>query len=363
MKINFSKSKLVLRFSFNFIFHQFLLFIFLSIPPVLYFYVFKMAPNASNYNILAWITLALYVIYCIFYGYYVAYPMIDIISKIQTLARGEFLKPMSKRKFSPFSSRLYREIYSTLMSLSENLWETKKQRQEFEKMRTEWAAGITHDLKTPLSYIKGYSEMLLSDDYSWTEAGKNNFLQIMQQNAIHLDELIKDLGMAFHMDEMESLPTSMKPIHLTELLRQCVAEVINMPQSQNSFFDWIGTNDDIQIMGDYKLLQRALINIFTNAIVHNSAPVHIKIQLTEQIDNVFLMIKDDGQGIDKNTLTHLFDRYYRGTSTDKNTSATGLGMAITKQIIEAHHGTIQVKSVINEFTQFDIVLHKNFSQR
>lgn len=361
MKFHFYKSELALRFTSSFILHQVLLFCFISLPAIFFFYVFKMEPNQTNYNILAWITLALYVIYCLFYGYYVAYPMIDIISKIKILSRGEFLEVRSVRRFSPFSSHLYREVYRNLAELSKNLKQNERQRAEFEKMRGEWVAGVTHDLKTPLSYIKGYSEMLLSEDYSWTEEEKKEFLQIVQQNTSHLEGLVKDLGMAFHMDEMGSLPMEKQTVHLTELLRQSLAEIANLPESKQSHFEWMGDEKELSIQGDPKLLKRAFLNVLSNSVVHNDAPVKVTVQLEDKGQNILLTIRDNGQGIKEEDLIHLFDRYYRGTNTRQDVNATGLGLAITKQIIGAHHGKIHVSSQENKFTQFEILLPKDIS--
>lgn len=358
MANHFYQSKLILRFTFSFIIHQILLFSFISVPTFLFFYVFEFEPINSNYDLLAWVTIILYGIYCLFYGYYVAYPMIDIITKVRKLSHGGFLEPDGRKRFSPFSSRLYREVYANLTELSESLKRNEKERKEFEQMRSEWAAGITHDLKTPLSYIKGYSEILFSNGYQWTAEEKKEFLSIIHKNSLHLESLVNDLGMAFHMDEIKDFPIHVESLDFAELLRQCLAEVANTPYDIQNDFEFISADTKIFSYGDAALLKRAFLNILTNTIIHNKKSVKVITNIKKESDKVIIIITDNGEGIDEEDLKHLFDRYYRGTNTDQNTNATGLGMAITQQIINAHGGTITVSSKKNKFTRFKIILPK-----
>jgi len=124
MKANFSNGKLVIRFTLNFIAHQILLFLTVSLPAAFYIVVLKQPEKCGEYLILD-----------------------------------------RKRRFFVLSSRLYREVYANLESLSLTLQENERKRQEFEQLRQDWASGVTHDLKTPLSYISGYTDMLLSDEH------------------------------------------------------------------------------------------------------------------------------------------------------------------------------------------------------
>ncbi len=191
MKINYTNGKLMVRFTLNFILHQILMFLFVSLPAVFYILVLKQPMDPLIVNLTTGIIIAAYILYCLFYGYYVAWPMADILMKIKKLSSGEYLIPAKKKHFCSPSSRLYREVYANLESLSATLQENERKRKEFEKLRQDWAAGVTHDLKTPLSYISGYTDMLLSDEHEWRRE-KKKLLQLWGKTC-HMEELIDDL--------------------------------------------------------------------------------------------------------------------------------------------------------------------------
>lgn len=348
--------KLIVRFTLSFILHQFLLMLLLAIPGVLYIYVLHEPANQTLIQVLSWLSVILYFLYCLFYGYYFARPMYGVLNKIETLSNGNYLISMNQKtkKFRFPSSRIYREVYTNLESLSATLQENERKRKEFEQLRQEWAAGVTHDLKTPLSYISGYADMLLSEEHEWTEEEKREFLQLMKNKSTHMEELINDLGIAFRMDQSIDIKHTSQKIELVELLRRVVAETANMPSSKENYFEIHG-DEAVSIEGDEHLLTRAFTNLIINAVVHNppSTVITVCIKKKEQVE---VEIIDNGKGIDKNTINHLFDRYYRGTSTDTPTGGTGLGMAIVKQIITAHGGTINVTSKMGEGTSILIKL-------
>lgn len=356
MKPPLSDAKLIVRFTVHFILHQFLLLSFVALPAIVYLYILHLAPSGYLYTrVMASITLVFYVLYCLFYGAYVAFPMVEIIVRIKRLASGTYLPPDKEKKFRRFFSRLYREVYSNLDMLSATLQENERKRQEFEKLRQEWAAGITHDLKTPLSYISGYTDMLLSAEHEWNAEEKKEFLQHIRSKSAHMKELIDDLGIAFRMDQSIGIMFSDQRIELVELIRRVVAETANMPAVNGNTFEILGEEEPLYTMGDAALLKRAFSNLLVNAVVHNPAGTAISVQIHNRT-YIEIQVTDNGKGMDDLHVQHLFDRYYRGTSTDIPAGGTGLGMAIVKQIVTAHRGTVAVKSKLGHGTSIAIRL-------
>ena len=358
MKFSFSEGKIVIRFTVNFILHQILLLTIVSIPAIIFLYVLKRSPtDALYYNLVAWLSVILYILYCLFYGCYVAFPMANIVFQIKRLANGDYQPYQKRRRFLNPANGLYREVYANLGTLTATLQENKQKRLEFENQRQEWAAGVTHDLKTPLSYITGYTDMMLSKQHEWSEAEKAEFLQIIKGKAAYMEDLINDLGLAFRMDQQTGMQMSSEKIELVELLRRVVAETASMPAERKKDFEILGDDQPIYIIGDYKLLRRGFSNLLVNSVVHNPEGIKITVQI---IDDALpkIQISDNGSGMNEDDTKHLFDRYYRGTSTDTPVGGTGLGMAIVKQIIEAHHGTIEVQSKLGEGTVFTLQFYR-----
>ncbi|SEA32657.1 Signal transduction histidine kinase [Lachnospiraceae bacterium NK3A20] len=355
MRFSLSDGKIVIRFTLNFIIHQFLMLAFVSLPTVFYLTVFKGSTTAPAYTgIVAAISFFFYIVYCLFYGYYVAYPMANIILRVRQLAAGDYDLP-KKQRFSNPANRLYREVYSNLNILANILQEEQQKRQDFEQQRQEWAAGVTHDLKTPLSYISGYADMLLSKEHQWTEAERNDFLQIIKDKSAYMEELIGDLGLVFRMDSESFMLPDKEKIELVEFIRRVAAETASMPDTKNDDFEIIEKQSSIYILGDKKLLHRAFTNLLVNAVVHNPAGTKITVKITVS-PNLMITVSDNGKGLSKKELTHLFDRYYRGASTEEHEGSTGLGMAIVKQIITAHGGTITASSKPGNGTTFTVHL-------
>ncbi|GEO27818.1 hypothetical protein AAC03nite_36030 [Alicyclobacillus acidoterrestris] len=246
--------------------------------------------------------------------------------------------------------RMYREIFTNLQKLEWNLQETERKRADLERLRKEWTAGITHDLKTPLSVISGYANMLLSPDHTWEDGERDEFVRIIREKANHMEELIADLNIAFKLDTAPDIPLNPERIDLVELLRRTVADAMNIPSQPTDTWEFHAPEKAVYIMADVKLLQRALLNVLTNAVLHNPSGTKIEVFLQTKLEHAEIKIRDNGAGMDEWTVLHLFDRYYRGTSTELPTIGTGLGMAIAKQLITSHGGTIHVRSSVGEGT-------------
>ncbi|MBC6972480.1 HAMP domain-containing histidine kinase [Bacillus sp. Xin] len=297
----------------------------------------------------------------IVYGWHISKPLFRMISWINQLAEGSYVtsantKQMYKKKTRKLKGpyRLYKDVFLNIEQLTNRLREIETEREQLEKMKREWMAGISHDLKTPLTYITGYSALMLSPDHTWSHEEKEKFLQEIQQKGDHMKELIEDLNLSFRLQDSQ-IPLRKEEINIVEFTRRLIADITNDPRSQHYHFSFESINTNIMIPIDTKLFHRSLQNLFMNAILHNppETKIHTSILLQEDIH---IIIEDTGAGMDELTVQNLFKQYYRGTNTNASNEGTGLGMTIAHKIITAHGGTIRVTSKIGTGSKIHIIL-------
>ncbi|WP_010094358.1 sensor histidine kinase [Ornithinibacillus scapharcae] len=253
--------------------------------------------------------------------------------------------------------RLYKEVFHAFYEMAEKLDISQKERKRLEKTREEWMAGISHDLRTPLTTIQGYGNLLENGSYDWTKQELIEIGKTIDNKSNYMLRLIEDFTLSFQLKndvadiiferiEINAYMDIMMKRYEMDLTIEGYS--IHYKQPEN------GINLEI----NKRLFERMLDNLIYNAINHN--PIGTKIEVTaekvKEKDQVKIMIKDNGVGMSENTLNHLFDRYYRGTNTEERIEGTGLGMSIALQIAKAHGGTIHVDSKENKGTTAIIIL-------
>jgi signal transduction histidine kinase len=147
-------------------------------------------------------------------------------------------------------------------------------------------------------------------------------------------------------------------VDLTEVAREAAVEIANDPRSDGrtvAFAD-AGAREPLPVSADVAYLSRALGNLLGNAVVHNAEGTTVTMSTHREAGWARVDVTDDGRGMDEATLGRLFDRYYRGTASGGDSSGTGLGMAIARQLVEAHGGTIAVASVPDAGTTISVRL-------
>ncbi len=256
-----------------------------------------------------------------------------------------------KRKY-----RLYKDFISTLEQLTETLKKNESERLKMTQTREEWITGISHDLKTPLASVTGYSQMLASEAYSWSEAETREFAEVISEKSSYMMELLEDLTLTYRLRN-QALPIVKEEVDLNEFVRRAIIHFINDPANNKMTFDFQPYDGTVFVSIDKKWFQRIIDNLIANAIKHNppDTAITVSISMIEQY-LVIINIEDNGIGMNNETLDKLFQRYYRGTNTNDDGSGTGLGLAITKQLVQLHNGSIQVKSTPNKGTKIRIIL-------
>lgn len=283
-------------------------------------------------------------------------PLFFFIRWIDQLSLGVFNKPdtiknfsLNKIRFSPFL-----ELKSKLDGLTDQLNAAEKERKELEETRKNWTAGVTHDLKTPLSYIKGYAAMLRSE-HKWDEEEIKEFAKIIEEKSLYMEQLIDDLSVVYEFEKMQ-IPLNLRTMNLVTFVKNVLEDLRQYPTA-NDYPIHLNVEDegDILLSFDQTLLKRSLENFIMNAIYHNPPETTITVSIKTIEGSPLIEIKDDGIGMDDKTIQQLFNQYYRGTTTDKSHLGSGLGMSIAKQFIEKQGGQVKVESEPNKGTKIKIL--------
>ena len=246
---------------------------------------------------------------------------------------------------------VYKPVFENLNEVSRELAAHEQERKRLEIMREEWISNVSHDMKTPLASIRGYAELLNDEKLPLSE--QTEYAKIIEKQSLHMQELLDDLNLTMRLRH-QRLPLTLKKVNMVPFIREIVIDTLNTPQYElaNLEFETATENSLHQI--DEHFMRRAIMNFLHNAILHNAPDVSVLVS----VDEDSITISDNGRGIAAEDLEHIFERYYRGTNTDK-TSGTGLGTAIARDIIEAHEGTVSINSEVGKGTSVNIYLKRN----
>lgn len=220
------------------------------------------------------------------------------------------------------------------------------------KKQARFVADAAHELRTPLSVMKAGFEVILRSDRKGSEYIK--FIKESLEEVERLTTLSNDLLFLAHNDNKKNHLLS--PISLGELYKRQVSIMQAYANTKNvSIEDKI--EDDSTILGNQDDLTRLFINLLKNAIDYNKEGGKVTISLKKKDDNIILSIEDNGIGIEKKDLDQIFERFYKAdNSRTQNSSSTGLGLSIVKEIVDEHEGTIEVDSIPSKGTTFTIIL-------
>jgi signal transduction histidine kinase len=300
-----------------------------------------------------WIILFIDLIIALIVGYIfsrrLTKPMKNIIKGVENLEEGKYDVYYKEKG-------LYVSVYKKLNKLSDTLKSNENERNKLDKLKQEWIANISHDIKTPLSSIKGYAEILSDEDYDVDREEAKDYGMIINEKSEYIKELVDDLNLTMKLKSSDRV-LSKKDENIVRIIKDSVIQILNDPKYSNRDVEFTSNKDSIIKSVDSMLFKRVINNLVYNALIHNNDKVKIKVEV-EYISEAetIINIEDNGKGIEKKDLERIFDRYYRGTSTGEVHKGSGLGMAIAKDIIIAHGFDIDLASEVGEGTKIKIII-------
>lgn len=228
--------------------------------------------------------------------------------------------------------------------------------QELDQLKSDFVATVSHELRSPVASIHGYAELLSPDRGRFTDAQKAQLLDRITHESSHLITLVEDVLSVSRIDSgrQEYL---MRPMALDGLAEEVIAEV--RPRAGDRTLSFKHRGGSVVIRGDGGFLRQALLNLLDNALKFSAstAPVELSVEVDHAAGEARVTVTDRGIGMAPQHLSRLFEKFSRiRTGATEQIPGTGLGLYITKQIVEAHNGRIWVESEQDVGSRFTLAL-------
>lgn len=239
-------------------------------------------------------------------------------------------------------------INGELEEIGNRINETSLQLKKQNQARANWISGVSHDIRTPLSMIMGYADKI-SSTLNIDENTKKQ-ANIIKTQSVKIKNLVQDLNLVSQLN-YNVQPIQETPIHLCKIIREIVVEYLN--NNTNNKFEFelnLKPNTElITIIGDERLLGRAIQNIISNSINHNENGCIISISLEVNGSNLILVISDNGKGISEEKLQKIHSTpHYLQSTDDRLDLRHGLGLLLVKEIVSIHKGNVSISSALNK---------------
>jgi len=271
-----------------------------------------------------------------------------LASTMETFAKSDFSEALELHPQDFIPERNSDEIdrlRSTFNRMVERILQQVATLKQTDILRRELVANVSHDLRTPLASLHGYLETLLMKEGTLTREEYRTFLDVALKQSQRLRELVGELFELARLDSREAR-IQCEPFSLAELV-QDVCQKFQLTVANRGIALKSSFTDDLPFVeADIGLIERALENIINNATRYTPSGGTIAISLSHESGSVMIRISDTGCGIADHDLPYIFDRFYRANRQNQPGGA-GLGLAITKRILELHGSTIRAESIPN----------------
>ena len=223
-----------------------------------------------------------------------------------------------------------------------------------ERNRKEFTANISHELKTPLQTIIGYTELIKNEIIK--PDNTPTYINKIHKEANRLNQLIEDIIRLSQLDEQQAVTFNV--VSLKRIANEVVNELEETASLKNVKLNVISEND-ICINGSEMLLHEIIYNLCENAIKYNKQDGYVNVSIYEDNNHVYLEVEDSGFGIEKEHHEKIFERFYRvDKSHSKKSGGTGLGLSIVKNAVKYHQGTIDIESELGKGTKITVRFNK-----
>lgn len=244
-------------------------------------------------------------------------------------------------------------IADTTKKMSQNVRESMEHLQQEKQIRQEFFSNASHELKTPITSIRGYTElfesgMVLNDDM------KQDFLKRIKKETLRMTSLVDDILM---ISRLESGGVKVDPVRISakELLDETVSSLAPTAAERTVLIH--KNSEDVIIEADLKQMTELFMNLISNAVKYNNPGGEVWAEVYKEDDKMILSVRDNGVGIPKESLSRIFERFYRvDKGRSRGQGGTGLGLSIVKHVVNYNNGSVQVESTPGKGTAFIVKL-------
>jgi signal transduction histidine kinase len=249
-------------------------------------------------------------------------------------------------------------LIAAVLTIAIIIFNDAKRFHRLENIRKDFVANVSHELKTPITSIKGFVETLLEGDIA-DPAQTRQFLEVIAKNTHRLDAIIDDLlSLSRLEDEQSKRDIVFKTTYLKTILANAI-ELSRIKAEQKQITINLNCTDDLKVNANTLLLEQAVFNLIDNAIKYSEANKAIKVNARQSEKELLISVEDNGNGIEQKHLSRIFERFYVvDKSRSRKLGGTGLGLAIVKHIVGLHKGRITVQSTVGQGSCFTIHLPK-----
>lgn len=252
-----------------------------------------------------------------------------------------------------------RELFRDFESMRRQLKDSEEERERFDTENKELISNISHDLKTPITTVKGYVEGIM-DGVADTPEKMDRYIKTIYNKANDMDRLINELTFYSKIDT-NRIPYTFSKLNVAEYFDDCAEEVCLDMEEQHIRFTYLNqVEKSTLIIADAEQMKRVINNIIGNSVKYLDKPKgQIELRILDAGDFIQVELEDNGKGIAAKDLPNVFDRFYR-TDASRNSAqgGSGIGLSIVRKIIEDHGGKIWASSRIGEGTTMHFVIRK-----
>ena len=273
----------------------------------------------------------------------------------ETITAGRLSDIVTEQKL-PLNDRLYQlavqpvykdaELYGMLFILDD-----VTEQEHREQLRREFTSNVSHELKTPLTSISGFAEVLSAGLFQ-NDADVVHFGSLIRKEAKRLLGLIEEIMHLTHIEEGKNMKVK-GPVILKNIINDIVEFM--EPVLQEKEVTVHCTMEDVSFIGDMGMIRELAMNLIDNAVKYNRPGGHVYVSVRQEEQHVNFTVRDTGVGIPEDKQKRVFERFYRAdTSRSQKINGSGLGLSIVKHIVEHHHGTISLQSKMQDGTTITV---------